>query len=237
MLFEFQEGNEIDGIGVIHPHKVSTGQDVKDLIPSSATTADEIGKYIQVGDELDCTVKKMDNLEKVKFEEDGEVVEIQPEYSAEQAFKVGGRENKKVDSKFEVIDEIGEIEELEGQLDNMFDEDDVEVIMEVKKTKERGSRSPGRESRRKRSRSRGRRSRSRGRRTRSRGRRSRSKSRKTARSRSKEKKSDSVSGAGVKKDIKLNLTSTLAKVPSKPKVPELEHHPAKVSYRKKNSRC
>lgn len=214
VLFEFQEGDEVDGIGVIHPHKIIIGQGKsKRNIPDTATRTEDIAKYIQVGDELDCSVEKKSGLEKVTFKEDEEDVEITPEFCAETATKVGSK-----DEKTHRILETDEIGEIEGQLDNIFDDDeddmekndDVEII-EVSKENETESRT-SRKSRRS-SRSPHRRSR-----TRSRSRDS--------------KKSKNDSGAkSVKKDIKVTLTS-VPKVAPRPKSPELPVvHPAKVSWK------
>ena len=220
-------------------HKIVVGQgENKRKIPDTATRTEDIAKYIQVGDELDCTVKKTDGLKTVQFKEDDDDVEIQPEFFAEVATKVGGR-----DEKTHKVLETDEIGEIEGQLDNIFEGDDEIEIIGVKETsnerkksirspKRCSSRSPKRRSSRSPKRRRSSRSRSRSRdrsrrHSRSRDRRRRSKSR----SRDKEvcKTTESRGGGHmVKKDIKVTLTS---KPPPRPKTPELpETHPAKVSY-------
>ena len=104
VVFEFTNNGE-EEIGMVKPsHLKVRGR----VIPSSVKKIDTLSRYIEVGDEITCTVTKKDNIKKFKYAEEDDdgaatEVEIQPSWLADSAVKVdegfdsGPKDNGRVD--------------------------------------------------------------------------------------------------------------------------------------------
>ena len=84
ILFEFTLKEEADQIqvGKVQPRKVRVGDE---NIPASANTKETLGRYIKVGDELECRVVKEERMATVSVQEENEEghmveVDIQPNW-------------------------------------------------------------------------------------------------------------------------------------------------------------
>ena len=142
VLFEFQEGDD-DAIGVVKPSNITINEKGS-KIPSTAKTSEDIAKFINIGDEIEGFVTKEEDLEKFTYlEEEEEItesgetltssneVEILPDWKAESAQLL------RTGLKDETLDEE-EIDEIEEQLDDIFEEKKKSEESKEKKTGRKG---------------------------------------------------------------------------------------------------
>eukprot|EP00092_Neocalanus_flemingeri_P017268 GFUD01018672.1.p1 GENE.GFUD01018672.1~~GFUD01018672.1.p1 ORF type:complete len:1604 (+),score=493.83 GFUD01018672.1:83-4894(+) len=92
VLFEFslaESGDDVQ-IGVVKPSNIKVGTK---FIPANVKKIETLSKYIEVGDELSCTVVRGDGLKKVTYQDEEEEggkmteVEVQPAWLATTAVK------------------------------------------------------------------------------------------------------------------------------------------------------
>ena len=79
VLFEFPDGSGDDAIGFVKISDVKVNAD-KFIPPTAAASADKLSKYLQIGDEIRCTVEKASNLPMFEYKEEDEEVDANGDF-------------------------------------------------------------------------------------------------------------------------------------------------------------